>query len=236
MIDLSRIVLAHSDEKRLLLLQSTNAQVVYEQTKWNLASIDRTSGDSDSDADSSGDDSDAYNLESVVGDIKTYTRCLVDLNTALECPATDPDYGDDEPSVRRLSKRSAHDYYADLIIAKYPQATLEVVECLGKANWDRYQRMQLERRNNFVTFTSHAKEQAKSIAAKSHLADSEFQDSGLGTSIPAHAETVFSFISSTSGGQHARMPPLSTEAKNGESFECSACGKYIKATTNRAWR
>lgn len=222
------------------MLRSSGAQVLYEQTKWILAGHNENDSDSGSDSDSSGNELDMSSVESVVGDIKTYTQCLVDLNAALECPATDPDHGEDEPGIPRLEKRSAYDYYADLIIAKYPRASLEVVECLGKANWDRYQRMQLERSNNLNALTADIAEHPISVAPKSLLADSEFQDSGLGTSIPAqqsaYAETVLSFMSSISGGQHARMPPLPAEAKNGAPFECGACGKNIKITTNRAWR
>jgi len=232
---LSRIILSHSKELRLSFLRDTNAQVAHEQTKFILAELEDTASDSGSDADSSGDEFDRDNLDSVVDEIKTYIQCMVDLNAALERPATDPDRCDNEPSIPRLGERKVHEYFAALIIAKFPKANLDVAECLGKANWDRYQRMQEERNNNLNNHTVYSEE-----LPKSHLAKSAFQDSGLGTSIPAqpttYAATVISFMSSVSDGKQIQVPPLSTEARNGKAFECNACGKYIKATTNREWR
>lgn len=237
---MSRVILSHSEDLRLSLLRDTNAQVVYEQTKFILADLEDTASDSGSDADSYEDELDQDNLDSVVDEIKTYTQCLVDLNTALECPAMDPDHGDNESNILRLGERSVHEYYADLIIAKYPKVDLDIAACLGKVSWDRYQRMQQERNSNLNNHTMYSEEQALSMVPKSHLAESAFQDSGLGTSIPAepstYAATVISFMSSVSGGKQIQVPPLSTEARDGKAFECNACGKHIKATTNREWR
>jgi hypothetical protein len=207
------------------VLRSTNAQSLYDQTKCILDGFNETSSEGGSDTDSSEDEAGKTNVESAVKDVKIYTQCLIDLGAALECPATDPGYEDNEPSITRLENRSAYDYYSDIIKANYPSASLQIVECLGKANWDRYQRLQLERSQNANT------------ALKSHVAGSEFQDSGLGTSLPStYAQTVMSFASSLADGKAAQVPPLPQEARKGEPFECGACGKYIKVTTNRTWR
>jgi hypothetical protein len=225
MLGLSRIVLSQSDDARISILRSTNAQNLYDQTKWILAGLSETGSEGGSDSDSSEDEADKTKVESAVGDVKTYTQCLVDLSAALECPATDPDYEDNKPILPNLEKRSAYDYYSDLILAKYPKASLQVVECLGRANWDRYQRMQLERSQN-----------AK-LTPKPQVAGSEFQDSGIGTSLPAtYAETIISFMSTLSSGKAIQVPPLPQEARAGELFECGACGNYIRAINNRAWR
>lgn len=236
----SRLVLPGSTESRALLLRDTNAHVLYEQTKWILAGLDETSSHCSSESDTSSDEGSNTYSESIVEDIKTHVQCLVDLNSALECPAIDPG-AEDEPSIPRLEKHSAYDYYAELIVAKFPKARLDLVECLGKANWDRYQRMQLERSNNEYDPAAGVKYlENKSTASLSQLADSKFRDSGLGTSIPAqsstYAATVISFFSSIPGAQHIRIPPLSLEARRGWKFSCIACGKYVRATTNREWR
>jgi hypothetical protein len=180
-------------------------------------------------------------INSVIEEVKTYVGCLVDLSSALECPAVDPDHAEDESRGPRSEKRNAHEYYSDLIVAKFPDASIDLVECLGKANWDRYQRLQLERQNNSSgRIASSDTISVRSAALMSHHVDSEFRDSGLGTSIPTqpttYAETVISFISNVSSGKRVNVPPLPVEGRNGQPFECVACGRYIKATTNREWR
>jgi hypothetical protein len=180
-------------------------------------------------------------IKSVIKEVKTYVDCLVDLSSALECPAVDPDHAEDESRGPRLEKRNAHEYYSDLIVAKFPNASFDLVECLGKANWDRYQRLQLERLNNSTGRTAHSDAiSVRSAVLKSHPSDSEFRDSGLGTSIPTqsttYAETIISFVSNVSSGNRINVPPLPVEGRSGQPFECVACGRYIKATTNREWR
>ncbi|KAF1851954.1 uncharacterized protein K460DRAFT_373842 [Cucurbitaria berberidis CBS 394.84] len=227
---------AASDDANIMQMCNSTAEI-YGQTKWLLEGFDEATSDSDSDSDSSGDGIGHGGIKAIVEDIKTYTDCLVDLSTALDCPAVDPIH-DDEPSVLNVQQRAAHDYHADLILAKYPKANADLVECLGRASWQRYQRIKQERESN-ANAQIYAQAHPDS-AGKSLVADSEFQDSGLGTSLPsapptAYAETVISFMTSNAGGKRIQIPPLSAEAKNGAQFECNACGKYIRATTNRDW-
>jgi len=169
--------------------------------------------------------------------------CLVDLSDALEHPAEDPQQHKDEPSVLRVKQRAAHDYHADLILAKFPKAHIELAECLGKISWDRYQRMQQEREINAkaVVASSVQEQELQGCGNKSHVADSEFQDSGLGTSLPSapptrYAETMISYMTSVAEGKRVQIPSLSAEARSGQKFECNACGKLIRAQNNREWR
>ncbi|CAI6332942.1 unnamed protein product [Periconia digitata] len=207
-----------------------DAQILYDQTRYVLASSDEDTSDSDVDSDSSSEDLNDDLRGHLVSEIKTYINCLVDLDTALECPAVDPGHVD-EPVHPRLEERSAYEYYAELIQSKFPEVGSDLAECLGKANWDRYKRLKDIRERNespqVVPFVS----EVKSTASKS------FKDSGLGTT--AYAESVvsiISYVSSLSNGERVKIPPLPAEAKNGEKFECNACGDLIVATTNRAWR
>jgi hypothetical protein len=97
--------------------------------------------------------------------------------------------------------------------------------------------MQQEREENAK---ANATMKAPVSAAKSLAAISEFQDSGLGTSLPSaptrYAETVISFMTSIAGGKRVQIPSLPAEAKTGARFECHACGRHIRATNNRDWR
>jgi hypothetical protein len=211
----------------------TAATELCSQTKWLLTDTNDDDSDSDSDFSVSGNDTATNKLQELVQSIKIYTNCLIDLSTALSCPALEPEH-DDKPSLVRLEQRSGHDYHTDLVRNKFPQAEVRLQQSLGKISWDRYLRMQQERTSNVhghPTLTS---------GDKSRAADSEFQDSGLGTSLPqlasTYAPTILSFMTSISGGKGVRIPPLSVEAKKGIPFECNACGKYIRSTNNREWR
>ncbi|KAF2190740.1 hypothetical protein K469DRAFT_733407 [Zopfia rhizophila CBS 207.26] len=183
-------------------LQYTMLATLHSSAEFSHMQFDTNGGSSE--------DEENYNIDDVVEDIKTYTQCLVDLSGALECPATDPEYHDHVPAIPRLEKRGGRDYYADLIIAKYPKASLKL-------------RMQVERRNNAnVSAADEIEVQARSVTSKLHLTQSS-----------TWAKTIISFMSSISGGSRAQIPSLPAEAKNGQYFECSACGKYIRARTNR---
>lgn len=232
-IGLSKVVLAHSEDAQRSLLMRTQIHVLREQTRWILSELDQ-SAHTDNDSDSSSDEECQDGIESIIKEVKAYTQCLVDLNETLQCPASDQEYEERTPTMR-LEKRNAYDYYADLVMAKFPKANLNLVECLGKANWQRYQRMQAGRANNATAEEVTAEELPRSKAASS-----EFRDSGIGTSIPAwpssYAPTIISFVSSFSSGERVPIPPLPLEARNGQAFECIACGKSVRATTNREWR
>ena len=183
---------------------------------------------------SSEEDFNRDEVEDVLAEIKMSLNCLVDLNIALQCPAVDGSNQPEVPGLPRLVDRAPHRYYADLVLAKFPGASHTVIESLGLANWLRYLRLQEERdkaaRNETVVVNT----------TESQIAESKFLDSGIGTSISVpnstYAETVASFTSSISGGHRAQIPPLPAEAKNGEQFECIACGMHIKAKTTREWR
>lgn len=189
--------------------------------------------DSENESSSSSDDGASDKMHELIQRIKTYTNSLTDLSIALDCPALEPEH-EDGPSLVTLEQRSAHDYHTDLIRAKFPEAEYCLLQCLGQTSWNRYQRMQQERDLN-----AHTQPTLLSCN-KSQTVQSEFKDSGIGTSLPrvasTYAETVVSFMSSISSGKRVKIPPLPAEAKDGVSFECSACSKHIRATNNREWR
>lgn len=209
------------------------ATELHDQTRWLLSGQDEESAESDPDSSSSSDDGIDHKLQDLVQDVKIYTNCLIDLGAALDCPALEPEH-DHEPSLITFEERFAHDYHTDLIKAKFPEAKLPLLQSLGRTSWRRYQRMQQERDDNALT-------QTKSTPCdKSHATKSDFQDSGIGTSLPppasVYAISVTSFTSSVAGSTPNGIPALPSQAKTGQLFECNACGKLIRATNNRAWR
>jgi hypothetical protein len=198
--------------------------------------------DSDSESNASSDEGEGNSLASLAADVKMHVQCLTDLSNTLEYPANDPEPSD-EPSVPMVRLRTAHDYHKDLIVAKFPNVQPQLAECLGKISWDRYQRMQHQREINATMGEKPLTEDEGHLISvqKSHAADSEFKDSGLGTSLPSmpatrYAETVISFMTSMTEGKRIHIPPLPSEGRTGVKFECTACGRHIRALNNRDWR
>lgn len=228
---LRKYVLAQKPDEAILLLCDA-ATKLHSQTAWLLTDREDDVSNSDTESSSSSDE-DTTQVQELVHRVRTYTNCLIDLGIALDNPALEPEH-DDGPSLITLEQRSAHDYHTDLIKAKFPDAEYRLLQNLGHTSWDRYQRMQQERDLNAHTLLE------PEACTKSQAASSEFQDSGIGTSlpqtVPTYAETIVSFISSISDGNRVNIPPLSAEAKKGLPFECNACGKLIRATNNREWR
>jgi len=145
----------------------------HSQTIWLISGPEESSSDSsDSDSDASGSRHVPTALSHLAEDVKMHIDCLTDLSIALEFPAEDPVETDDVPSTLRVEQRAAHDYHADLILAKFPKAQIELAETLGKISWDRYQRMQQEREYNAqANTTSVVQEQhVEGIATKSRFA------------------------------------------------------------------
>ena len=203
-----------------------------------LANHNASDIDSESDSDNTQDPAPVFEIEGLVEDIKTYTQCLVDLGPTLSTPATTNEPGA-TIDIAAQGERNPNEYHAGLLSKKYPRADALLVECLGKTSWARFVRMQHERELNAREHII-LEEPAVVGAAKSLVSNSVFQDSGLGTSLPvvpsAYAESTVSFMTSITGGERARIPPLPVEAKQGFPFECTACGRSVRATNNREWR
>jgi hypothetical protein len=221
-----------SEDKHIEQLYSA-ATELHDQTSWLLSDRDEELNGSDIDSSSSSDDGADHTLQDLVHDTKIYVNCLIDLGTALDCPALEPEH-DHEPSLITFEQQSAHDYHTDLIKAKFPDAGLPLLQSLGRTSWRRYQRMQQERDDNALT------QNVSTLCDKSQAAQSWFQDSGIDISLPppvsVYAKSAASFTSSVVGSAPNGIPALPAQAKDGQLFECNACGKLIRAFNNRAWR
>lgn len=213
-------------------------------------SISRTNDSpnlSDTESESENDNPDTQiepiGIRTVIRKMKTYTECLLDIGYSLDHPALD-DSEDDETANLAIKQRSIHDYYTnqrsaedyhtERLRAKFPLARIELLQCLGRTSWNRYQRLQKER---------ELRVQGDQVAIsdeKSHTIHSKFVDSGLGTSLPAatssYAASIVSLMSSITGGKQAKLPKLPVEAKNGAPFDCIACGGRVCYDNNRDWR
>lgn len=221
---LINFVIRSDKDIKAAILRHTSIAVLLEESRYVISGLQEDSDGYESDSDDSEYNYPNDSIQATAEDIKTYIQCLVDLSSSISCPAMDPEYRDQIPTLLTFEKRNAHDYYADLISTKFPQASSDLVDRLGKANWSRYQRIQAER----IANASAEAQDIPQFEAASVLAGSKFHDSGLGSSIPAqttYAATIVSFISSLTDGNRPQIPPLPEEARKGQPFDCDACGK-----------
>ena len=221
-------------------LRDTAAEL-YGQSRRLLVCTGTPDSDSESDTSDSEAEPELNEDRHWVNRVTTYIECLTDIGIALERPALEPG-SREQASLIDLEQRTAHDYHTDLILAKHPQADPDLAQALGRLSWDRYERLQLhrERQAQLAKDVGFQAFEGKSRPAGTEFG-TEFQDSGIGTSLPAtvtsYAKTTVSFMTSmTTGGDRIRIPPLPEEAKNGESFECVACCMKVHVTDNRTWR
>ncbi|KAF9698356.1 hypothetical protein EKO04_003901 [Ascochyta lentis] len=220
----------------------TSVQEVYGQMQLLVADANHSASDEDDETDVESDADKrvkpSVEIGKMINEINVYVQCLVDLGAALQCPAVARE-PDEHATARPLEERTANDYHAGLISNRYPRADTVLVERLGQISWSRFLRMQHERDNN-TTERNRIQQPLVADATKSLLSISEFQDSGLGTSLPtalsSYAESTVSFMTSISGGERVRIPPLPSEGKKGVPFDCTACGRSVRATNNREWR
>lgn len=187
--------------------------------------------DSDSSSDSGFSVFSAESIEGVLEDLRVDTTCLLDLEPLLRSPILSTST---EPTAVLDTARitwSPHQPYSDKVSARFPKAADDLVGKLGRANYARYLRCQEQKATNEPGRCPS--DQTASAVLDS--ASSKFHDSGIGSSLPSsYAETVMSY--GMGEGRKVRVPPLPARGKAGLPFECVACGKWVKISTNSAWK
>jgi hypothetical protein len=176
-------------------------------------------------------------IDDIEADLTTYVQCLMDLEPMIKRPVRDIPLQEAAAAPSLAEEKPAYQYYADLIRERFSKASPRLIDRLGLVSWDRYKRVQMERRANMNQEEAQAgiiNDESATVFTKS-----AFHDSGIGTSVPAetsYAKSIASFVSSTSGGKHSHIPPLPQDAKTGKPFICDACGKTVQITRTRDWR
>lgn len=164
-------------------------------------------------------------IREALEDLRTDSACLLDLEALYRSPIA---HADHKPTtlITTWDAWSPHRAYSDKISIRFPQAADDLVQRLGKANYERYLRFQEQRHSNGPA------------DLLSDDASSKFHDSGIGSSLPtsafSYANTVMSY--GAGEGRKVRFPPLPARAKEGHPFECVSCGKWLKINNNSAWK
>lgn len=208
--------------------------------------------DGSSDSDGSGSDSStssnqASDWDEILEDFATEVECLLVLDPIIRCPA---------PDIRRRrgnrgKEKMAIDWephlsYSDKITNRFPNAPAKLVDRLARANWQRFLKTKTAREENIAAADKERVAEptiamltpdAQLELALTELISSKFNDSGVGTSVrtgSTYADTIMSY--QAQGRESVRVPPLPEGAKQGEPFDCVACGRQLRITNNSAWK
>ncbi|KAK5004243.1 hypothetical protein LTR28_009175 [Elasticomyces elasticus] len=139
--------------------------------------------DSGIDDDAPDEDFEPYeDIGEILEDLDTYTDCLSALGTAIDSPLRSLNEDDLEHArpPNLVANRDLYQDHVDLLLAKFPQGNKSVLEILGRANWERYRRLKLEKDINDEDIRSGFRSVRIAQPAKSIIASTVFQDSGYG--------------------------------------------------------
>ncbi|KAF2489932.1 hypothetical protein BU16DRAFT_544278 [Lophium mytilinum] len=182
----------------------------------------------------------AQNESAWLAEMKTYLDCLCTLSSSIESPACTKVVDSEERSALTATQTralNAHHGYNGLIRERFPKAEPKLVNQLAEANWERFIRVRREKLKNLEE--EERSEDEKTGVTDPTIVMSKFQDSGLGPSELAQSietKSMASFVSSRAEGSHARLPPLSQEARAGKAFTCDACSRLVVFKRTRLWK
>ncbi|OCK74226.1 hypothetical protein K432DRAFT_311161 [Lepidopterella palustris CBS 459.81] len=220
--------LSMTQELKQIIVRNSGYLSTLDEAKYALSS-EYEMDDSSSDTDLPNSDQALNQTRENLKDLRTYLDCLNDLNTVIETAIVDRDQ---DGQVKVFAERVGYHFYADLITARFPSVNSALARHLGQANWARYQR--IHKQHTEGNLVDLVQEKAVSL-----LSGTKFHDSALGSSRPnktLYASTLVSFGTTSAGGSHSKLPPLSEEAKKGKAFICDGCGKPVRIQSTREWK
>ena len=188
-------------------------------------------------------DSDEYsddNVHDFCEDVVFVIKCLMELGPSLEQNLASA--GRPAPSIPKSAfvlfcLSGPAEFYVSVVREKFKQASRELVERLGEANWQRHLKVR-----NMSKDAENNPAKGQPTARSVFQPDMTFYDSGIGTSVPAgtqYAPSETSFRTSNTEGalRSLRVPPTPLEASKGQSFRCYLCGDMISTVRTRTqWK
>ena len=173
-------------------------------------------------------------------DVVFAIECLMELGPSLEqnlASAGRSDLSISKSSFDLFYLSGPAGFYVSLVRDKFKQASKELVERLGEANWQRHVKVR-----NMIEDPENNPAKGQETALSVFQPGTTFHDSGIGTSVPArtqYAPSHTSFrTSNTEGGLRSlRVPPTPLEATHGKPFRCYLCGDMLSTIRTRTqWK
>ena len=174
------------------------------------------------------------NVHDFCEDVVLVIKCLMELGPSMEQNLASA--ARSAPSIYKSAfvlfcLSGPAEFYVLLVRDKFKQASRELVERLGEANWQRH----LKVRKMFGD-TENKPAKGQATARSVFQPDMTFHDSGIGTSVPP-SDTSFRTSITEGGSRSLRVPPTPIEAANGESFRCYLCGDMLSTVRTRTqWK
>ncbi|KAG4432689.1 hypothetical protein IFR05_011838 [Cadophora sp. M221] len=201
-----------------------------------------TESDYESDESSASTDPTQNDSFDIITSLGVYVGCLMELLPSMEETLSSLDWEDGDNQHRQpidFQISGPAQPYVLKVYDKFPLADMHLMHRLGEANWQRH--MSLRAMGN----EEEAEQLPQELPKITFVAVSEFQDSGLGSSLPArstYAATVASHSSFQTTADEKdsgslRVPPTPKEVSDGEPFNCQICGQFLSNIRNRVdWR
>lgn len=177
-------------------------------------------------------------------EIDTYITGLTDLVPTLEDLLHEetqaPEEQDGRGGIVTFHVTDSAKQYVMQIRDKYPKASTTLVERLGEANWQRYVRIRRKMRQ-CESFEEEPDGEERFPSFQSAFVPTEFDDSGLGSSVAFAPHVTRSVASHTSFmSSHAdrekgrlRVPHTPADVLEGVAFTCWICGNELSSIRNR---
>lgn len=187
-----------------------------------------------------------------ISSLKVYVDCLMDLLPSMENTLSligEKDFSNKTASRLAFQVSGPARSYVLRVYDKFEKANTRLVERLGEANWQRHVSLRMNHRPNMhalpealeelidETVEEVVEEAPKSVFVPVSL----FQDSRLGSTLPAYSSytaTVAShssFVSSLEDGENGelRVPPTPKEVFDEMPFDCTICGHTLNKIKSR---
>lgn len=213
------------DSRDKLKEEAASTKGHLELASFAIHSVDHSDSESDSGSEASSTSGD-YTVEDIVEDLKTDIQCLVDLGPRYKEPIRDRVVVEKAALPPPVANWDPAEHWASRIRHRYPHGDAAFAQFLGQTNWDRAQRLYSWKERNIREAQQPAATAGPAYKPSGTVGASDFQDSGLGTSIvtpSSYAETLLSYHG-TNGGS-IKIPTIPAEAVEGSQFVCDICGR-----------
>ena len=168
-------------------------------------------------------------------DVVFTIQCLTELGPSLEqnlVSARRLDSSSSKSAFDLLCPSGPGEFYVSLVRDKFKGASKALVERLGGANWQRHLKVR-EMMEEPANSPAKGQKTTHSVFGP----DTTFNDSGVGTSVPARTPYPFRMNNTERGPSSLRVPHIPLEATDFKPFLCYLCGNMLSTiSTRNQWK